>query len=56
VDDIKQMLAKWFSEDELDECDRCGEKQLMPAWASPDRIRSCIGCGPIAATPLTEPE
>jgi hypothetical protein len=55
VDEIQQMLAKWFSEDELDMCERCGEKYLMPAWGSANGIRACIVCGPIVATPLPEP-
>jgi hypothetical protein len=46
VDEIRQMLATWFSEDELDVCERCGEKHLMPAWGSADGIRACIGWGP----------
>ena len=56
MNDIQQTLARWFSEDELDVCEQCGQKQLMPAWGSANGIRVCIGCGPVAAKPLAEPE
>jgi hypothetical protein len=40
-------IEKWFEEDELLECPRCGEQKLLPAPLEPGPVEFCLRCGPL---------
>ena len=39
----EQTQLDWFSDDELEECPRCGERTLVPRVH--EELRVCITCG-----------
>jgi hypothetical protein len=47
----KPDLSQWWSDDDFEECPKCGERKLAPPTAllSEANVRVCVVCGLVTA-------